>query len=68
MYKREGRAAVTKDFLQLHTREAFGPLKDEYMTEEQKKDSLEMMMFVKEKQNGTIKARGSKAKGGKRGT
>ena len=35
-YKREGRAAVTKDFLQLHTQEAFGSLEAEDMTEEQK--------------------------------
>ena len=36
-YKSEGRAALTKDFIQLHTREAFGTLKSEYMKEEQKK-------------------------------
>ena len=45
-YKRDGRAVVTKDFLQLHTREAFGTLKSEYMKEEQKKS------------DGTIKACG----------
>ena len=35
-YKRGGRASVNKEFLQLHTREAFGTLKAENMTEEQK--------------------------------
>ena len=33
-YKGEGRAPVNKEFLQLHTREAFGTLKFEDMTEE----------------------------------
>ena len=28
------------------------------MTEDKKKDALEMLMFIKEKRNGTIKARG----------
>ena len=56
-YKRGGCAPVTKDFLQLHTREAFGPLRSEDMTEEQKKETLEMLMFIKEKRDGTIKAR-----------
>ena len=47
-YKRKGCAAVTKEFLHLHTRESFGPLKAEDMTEE---------MFIKEKRDGTIKVR-----------
>ena len=55
-YKRKVHAAVTKEFLQLHTREAFVPLKAEYMTEEQKKDSLEMLMFIKEYRDIKIKA------------
>ena len=57
-YKREGRAAVTKEFLQLHTREAFGPLRAGDTTEEQKKETLEMLVFNKEKRDGTTKLRG----------
>ena len=56
-YKCEVCASVTKDFLQLHTQEAFGSLEAEDMTEEKKKDALEMLMFIKEKCDGTIKAR-----------
>ena len=57
-YKRKVHAAVTKEFIQLNTREAFGPLRVEDMTEEQKKDALEILMFIKEKRDGTTKARG----------
>ena len=57
-YNRKENAAVTKEFIELHTREAFGPLKAEDMTEEQKKDALEMLMFIKEKSDSSIKARG----------
>ena len=46
-----------KEFLQLHMQEAFGSLRAEYMTEEQKKDALEIMMFLNEKSDGKIKAR-----------
>ena len=56
-YKHEGCAEVTKKVLQLHNREAFGPLKVEDMTEWQKKDALEMLMFLKENRHGAIKAR-----------
>ena len=37
--------------------EAFGSLRAEYMTEERKKDALEIMMFLNEKRDGKIKAR-----------
>ena len=57
-YKREGRASVTKEFLQSHTREAFETLRAEDMTEEQKKDALEMLLFPKEKRDGILKAQG----------
>ena len=36
-YKREGHAAVAKDFLQQHTQESFGPLRAEGITYEQKR-------------------------------
>ena len=35
-YKRKVHAAVTKEFIQLHTREAFGPLKAEDTTDDKK--------------------------------
>ena len=38
-------------------REAFWPLRYEDVTEEQEKDALEMLIFIKEKRNDTIKAR-----------
>ena len=47
-----------KEFLQLHIQEAFGTLRAEDMTEEQKKDALEIMVFLKDKRDGTITARG----------
>ena len=57
-YKQEGHAAVTNELLQLHTKDSFGPLRAEDMTEDQNKDALEMLMFLKKKHNGKIKARG----------
>ena len=56
-YKQKVRASATKDFLQLHMWESFGPLRYEDMIEEQKKYALEMLMFIKEKCDVTIKAR-----------
>ena len=38
-------------------REAFGHLRAEEMTKKKKKDVLDMLMFLKEKCDGTIKAR-----------
>ena len=46
---------MTKEFLQLHTREAFGPLIGEDVTEK-KKDVLKMLMFLKGQCNRKIKA------------
>ena len=57
-YKREEHPEVTKEFRKLHTQEAFGSLRAEDMIEEQKKDALEILVFIKERRDGTIKARG----------
>ena len=59
-YNRELRAAVTKELLQLHTPEAFGPLRAEDMKEAQNKDAMEMLIFLKQESDGTIKAHGCK--------
>ena len=39
-------------------REAFGPLRVEDTTDKKKKDTLEMLIFLKDKRDGTIKAQG----------
>ena len=57
-YKQKGWTALTDELLQLQTRETFGPIRAEYMTEEEKKDVLEILMFLKEECDGTIKACG----------
>ena len=47
-----------KEFLQLHMWEAFGPLKSEDITDQQKEDVLEILILLKVNCHGTLKAHG----------
>ena len=53
-----GNAALLKELNQLHKRQALMPKKKEYMSYEERKKALRYLMFIKEKRDGTIKARG----------
>jgi len=50
--------AMLKELNQLHERKALLPLRREDMTHEQRNKALRYLMFLKEKCEGTIKARG----------
>jgi len=54
----EGNNALLKELSQLHQRDALLPKKKEDMTYEEIKKALRYLMFLKEKRDGTIKARG----------
>jgi len=54
----EGNNALLKELSQLHQRDALLPKKKEDMTYEERKKALRYLMFLKEKRDGTIKARG----------
>jgi len=54
----EGNNALLKELSQLHQRDALLPKKKEDMTYEERKKALRYLMFLNEKRDGTIKARG----------
>ncbi len=51
-FESQGEEAVMKEFLQLHNKETFPA---ERLTEEQKKDVLDSLVFLKEKRDFTVK-------------
>jgi hypothetical protein len=54
----KGNEALLKELNQLHERQALMPKKKEDMSYEERKKALRYLMFIKEKRDGTIKARG----------
>jgi len=58
MFGEEGNNALLKELNQLHERDALLPKKKEDMTHDERKKALRYLMFLKEKRDGTIKARG----------
>jgi len=54
----KGNDALLKELNQLHERDALLPKKKEDMTYDKRKKSLRYLMFLKEKRDGMIKARG----------
>eukprot|EP00957_Ditylum_brightwellii_P006759 512930-Ditylum_brightwellii.AAC.1 len=56
-FKERGETAVMDEFKQIHDRDTFEPLNMGDLTEEQKRNALESLMFLKEKRCGRIKGR-----------
>jgi len=54
----KGDEAVLKEIKKLHTQQALMPCSSNRMSHEERKKALRYLMFLKEKQDGTIKARG----------
>jgi hypothetical protein len=48
--------AVTKELHQFNTYEVFGPIVADSLRAEEKRKALSSLIFLKEKQNGTVKA------------
>jgi hypothetical protein len=57
-FGKKGNAALLKELNQLHHREALLPVNREDMSHLEKKKALRCLMFLKEKRDGSIKARG----------
>jgi hypothetical protein len=57
-YGSKGDEAILKEIKQLHTRQALKPCSRDDMSQEERKRALRYLMFLKEKRDGTIKARG----------
>jgi hypothetical protein len=53
----EGMTAVTKELRQFNTYNVFEPLEANSLSNEEKKGALSSLIFLKEKRNGTVKAR-----------
>jgi hypothetical protein len=56
-FQKVGEEAVSKELKQLHMRETFTPLHSNDLSDSQKQKSLESLMFLNEKRDGTIKGR-----------
>jgi len=54
----KGDEAILKEIKQLHTQHALKPYSRGDMSQEERKRALRYLMFLKEKRDGTIKARG----------
>ena len=53
----EGKTAVTKELCQFNTYNVSEPLEASSLNDEEKKGALSSLIFLKEKRNGTVKAR-----------
>ena len=53
----QGKSAVTKELRQFNTYNVFEPLEANSLSDEEKKRALSSLIFLKEKRNGTVKAR-----------
>jgi hypothetical protein len=58
VFKEQGIEAVSKELSQLHMRQVLHPVHAQALRPEQKQRALPYLMFLTEKRNGTIKARG----------
>ena len=56
--KEKGKKTVTAELEQIYRRHALRPVRTEKLTEKQNHESLILLMFLKEKQDGLIKGRG----------
>jgi hypothetical protein len=58
LFKDSGIDAISKELEQLHVRQVLQPKNSTYLSETQRRDALQYLMFLKEKRDGNIKARG----------
>jgi hypothetical protein len=67
-FKKVGEEAVSKELKQLHMRDTFTPQDSDNLSDTQKRGALESLMFLKEKQDRTIKGRACADGRNQRGT
>eukprot|EP00957_Ditylum_brightwellii_P011334 857140-Ditylum_brightwellii.AAC.1 len=58
IFGKEGTEAVINELQQLHDRMVMSPKKPENVTKQERKESLQYLMFLKKKRCGQIKGRG----------
>jgi hypothetical protein len=58
LFGQAGTDAVLKELQQLHDRDAIEPQDPDSLTEDEKREALPYLMFLKQKRNGTVKGRG----------
>ena len=56
-FGKQGEAAVSKELMQFHDLSVFVPVDARQLTKEQQGAALASLMFLKEKKDGTVKAR-----------
>lgn len=56
-FGKQGEAAVSKELMQFHDLSVFVPIDARQLTKEQRAAALASLMFLKEKKDGTVKAR-----------
>jgi hypothetical protein len=54
-FKERGEEAVSKELSQLHFLDTFEPINPKYLNEEERQQVLESDLFLKEKQDNTVK-------------
>jgi len=57
-FGQKGSEAISKELRQLHDRKAMVPVQKSELSTEDKKKALRYLMFIKEKRDGAVKARG----------
>ncbi len=57
MFKERGEAGVTKELTQMHDMDVFRPVTRDSLTKEERTKALSLLMFLKEKQDQSVKAR-----------
>jgi hypothetical protein len=57
LYKERDKEAITKELSQLHLQDTFEPIHPKKLNKEQRKHVLESHLFLKEKQDTTVKGR-----------
>ena len=57
LFREKSDTAITKELQKIHNLETDDPVYKSDLSQKEKKDALESLMFVTEKTNGTVKAR-----------
>jgi hypothetical protein len=56
VFKERGGAGVTKELTQMHDMDVFRPVARDSLTKEERTKALSSLMFLKEKQDQSVKA------------
>ena len=57
LFREKADTAITKELQQIHDLKTYDPVYKSDLSQKERKDALESLMFITEKTNGTVKAR-----------